>query len=119
MTLFHLLRPEYLPAGITLQPEIEIVVIEYPVMSVRMQYEGEQGEILLFSQEKTTGNMKRNIFVPENVECREISVENRKILFIEQDAAINAQWIENGIHYYMRTFGIKKEDVLKIIKTLQ
>ena len=119
MTLFHLLRPEYLPAGITPQPEIEIEVIEYPLLSVKMQYEGEQGEILLFSQEKTTGNMRGNTFVPENVECREITLTGKNVVFINAESTIVAKWTEHGIHYNVATYRIEEEDVLKVIENLK
>jgi len=119
MTLFHLLKPGFLPAGIKEPPEIEIVVNEYPVLSVKMQYEGEKEELLIILQESSSGNMQTNTYVPKNVECREISLGSKNIVFIDAKSTIIAQWTENGIRYSVRSFGIKEQDVLKVIDHLQ
>lgn len=119
MTLFHLLKPEFLPSETQQTPEIELVVHDYPILSVRMQFAGNQGEMIYLSQGNSSGNMKRNTFIPDNVDYEEISVGERNILLVQQETAINVQWTENGIHYYLRTFDISKEDVLNIIENLK
>lgn len=119
MTLFYLLNPKFLPAGIKEPPEIEMVVNEYPVLSVRMQYKGVKEELLIILQESSTGNMQTNTYVPENVEYRKISLGSKNIIFIDAESTIIAQWTENGIRYSVRSFGIKEKDMLKIIEHLK
>jgi hypothetical protein len=119
MTLFHLLKPEFLPAGIKEPPEIEMVVHEYPVLSVKMYYKGVKEELLIISQESSSGNVQKNTYIPENVECKTISLGGKNIIFINAESTIIAQWTENGIRYSVRSFGIKEQDVLKIIEHLK
>ncbi len=118
-TLFHILKPEFLPAGINKTPEIELEVYEYPLLSVKMQFQGDQQKILIFFQEKTSGNMETNTYVPKNAECKELSIGDKNVVFISIANTVKVQWTENGIRYYFTTFGIKEEDVLRIIKSLK
>lgn len=119
MTLFHLLKPQFLPVGIKEPPEIEVVVNEYPVLSVRMQYKGVKEGLLIILQERSSGDMQTNTYVPENIEYREISIGSKDIVFINAESTIIAQWTENGIRYSVRSFGIKEPDVLKVIEHLK
>ena len=117
-TVFHLLKPEYLPAGIKPNPEVELEVYEYPIVSVKLEFEGDQNKTLIILEENSPGNMQTNTFVPENVKLKEMKIENRNVLVFSREGTTVVQWAENGIHYSIRTYGIKEEDVFKVIKTL-
>ncbi|WP_227764388.1 DUF4367 domain-containing protein [Zhaonella formicivorans] len=119
MTIFHLVKPTYLPSDFENSPEIEVIINNYPLALVKMTYTGADNKFLSLVQENSAGEEKRNTFVPENVEVENIKLDNKNITLLKIDNSLSAKWTYNGIKYTLSANFIEQEILLEIIKNLK
>lgn len=118
MVMFHLKLPDALPEGINETPEIDVEVIEYPFVTVTMNFEGQKGKKITLFQENSTGDRQQNTFVPENVDTERFYVKGKEVIFIGQNSVLTAQWTDNGIWYQIIARKITKNEFLKILNNI-
>lgn len=110
MVLFSLKKPGTIPEGMDPSPQIDIQVIEYPLVSVAMRFTGEDGKELFFQQENSTGNREESTFVAEDCNVEKMFIKGKEVLVITNENTFLAKWNDNGIWYELFTVGLERDE---------